>query len=185
MTTIQQGQRRRGLVWTVLGFVALWLVFVLAFRLHIQPLLDAIRAFNKRVLNPAMLRFAGQQHWYAAVLHHTGRRTGRAYTTPVVPEPTDNGFIIPLPYGEHVDWLGNVLAAGHATITAKGHTYTVDQPEIVDWAVAEPLVPPRQRRLFRLYGIDAFLQVRALPSPAEPRFDLQVEHGLQELAAQA
>lgn len=39
-----------------------------------------IRAFNKTVLNPAMRLVAGRRHWYAAALHHVGRRTCRPYT---------------------------------------------------------------------------------------------------------
>ncbi|RXS80310.1 nitroreductase, partial [Geobacillus sp. PK12] len=60
---------------------------------------DVVRTFNKRVLNPVMLRLAGKRYWYAAVLRHTGRRSGKRYATPVVVERTANGFIIPLPYG--------------------------------------------------------------------------------------
>ena len=45
---------------------------------------DAIRVVNKWALNPVMLRFAGRRHWYAAVLRHTGRKSGRPRTAPVV-----------------------------------------------------------------------------------------------------
>jgi deazaflavin-dependent oxidoreductase (nitroreductase family) len=169
--------------WAVVGIVALWTAFVLVLRLRIRPIIDGVRVFNKRLLNPVMLRFAGQRHWYAAVLEHTGRHTGRAYKTPVVAEPTDNGFVIPLPYGERVDWLRNVLAVGHATITAKDTRYTVDQPQVVDRAVAEPLLPPRLRRSFRLYGIDRFLLVRTHATPESVSAELAVEQSLPELAA--
>jgi hypothetical protein len=39
-----------------------------------------------------------------------------SYATPVVAVPAEGGFVIPLPYGEGVDWPKNVLAAGRATI---------------------------------------------------------------------
>ena len=37
-----------------------------------------VRQFNKHVLNPVMRLAAGRRHWYAAALHHVGRRSGRA-----------------------------------------------------------------------------------------------------------
>jgi hypothetical protein len=46
--------------WAVLGVVALWVVFVLVLRLRLQPMIDVVRVFNKRLLNPAMLRLAGR-----------------------------------------------------------------------------------------------------------------------------
>ena len=42
------------------------------------PLKNAMRGFNKHVLNPVMLNRAGRKNWYAAVIRHTGRRSGRA-----------------------------------------------------------------------------------------------------------
>ena len=68
---------------------------------------DAVRTFNKHVLNPAMLLLAGREHWYAAALQHTGRRSGKTYTTPVVADRVVDGVIVPLPYGTGVDWLRN------------------------------------------------------------------------------
>ena len=38
---------------------------------------DAVRRFNRRWLNPVMLRMAGRPNWYAARLEHVGRRSGR------------------------------------------------------------------------------------------------------------
>lgn len=120
---------------------------------------DMVRAFNKRVLNPVMLRMAGRRHWYAAVLRHTGRRSGESYVTPVVAERIEDGFIIPLPYGTKVDWLQNMLAAGHATIATKGNSYEVVNPAIIDAAAALPRVSPRRGRAWRFLGIQHYVQV--------------------------
>ena len=67
------------------------------------PLKKAVRVFNKHLLNPAMLHLAGRKHWYAAVIRHTGRRSGSHYATPVVADGVADGFILPLPYGTGVD----------------------------------------------------------------------------------
>ncbi|HEX2729935.1 MAG TPA: alpha/beta fold hydrolase [Rubrobacteraceae bacterium] len=134
---------------------------------------DGVRVFNKRVLNPAMMRLAGRRHWYASVLRHKGRRSGREYTTPVVAEPVaGDAFVVPLPYGEGVDWLKNVLAAGRATIEAKGETYNVFEPEVLGAEEAFPLLDERHRRTWRRFGIERFLRLKKLHhDPAAPRWE--------------
>ena len=117
------------------------------------PIRDAVRSFNKHVLNPAMMHLAGRRHWYAAVMRHIGRRSGRHYATPVVADRVMNGFIVPLPYGTDVDWLRNVLASGSAALQVNGHTYDVIDPEIIDAATAGPQLSPRRRRVFQAFGI--------------------------------
>ncbi|MDF2143722.1 nitroreductase family deazaflavin-dependent oxidoreductase [Knoellia sp. p5-6-4] len=117
---------------------------------------DAIRAFNKRVLNPAMLTMAGRRHWYAAVLRHVGRRSGRRYATPVVAVPVPEGFVVPLPYGEQVDWLRNAVAAGGATIQFQGETFEVGVPVLLDAEEALPLLDARHRRAWQRFRIDRF-----------------------------
>jgi hypothetical protein len=64
---------------------------------------DAVRRFNNYLLNPAMMHLAGRKYWYAAVIRHTGRRSGRSYATPVVADRVGDAFILPLPYGTGVD----------------------------------------------------------------------------------
>jgi deazaflavin-dependent oxidoreductase (nitroreductase family) len=133
------------------------------FRLQvIAPVTDAARAFNKRISNPAMMKLAGRRYWFASVIRHTGRRSGREYANPVVALPTTDGFLISLPYGEGVDWLKNVLAAGRATIEVKGETWVVVEPEVVDRESVQLLVPRRFRLLFDLAGIERCLKVRSL-----------------------
>jgi deazaflavin-dependent oxidoreductase (nitroreductase family) len=124
------------------------------------PFRDVVRSFNKRVLNPAMLHLAGRKHWYAAVIRHTGRRSGRHYATPVVAIRINDEFIVPLPYGTAVDWLCNVEASGQAAISVGGQTWHVAQPEIIDAATAGKQLPPSRRRVFQRIGIDNFLRVK-------------------------
>lgn len=116
--------------------------------------------FNKHVLNPAMLHLAGRKHFYAGVIRHTGRRSGKRYTTPVVILPApDGGFVIPLPYGREVDWLRNVLAAGRATVTVGGETHDAADPEVIDAAAAAPLLSERRRRQFARFRVDDYLKL--------------------------
>src|SRR5690348_16438889 len=82
-----------------------------------------VRVFNHYVLNPILQRFAGRPGFYAALLRHTGRRSGRAYETPVVAMLVNDGVLIPLPYGAHTDWCRNVLAAGRCSMVFHGDTY--------------------------------------------------------------
>lgn len=128
------------------------------------PLLNAVRTSNRYLLNPLMLRLAGRKNWYAAAIEHTGRRSGKEYTTPVVAERITDGFVIPLPYGAGVDWLQNVLAAGHAIIHSQGEDYDVVQPEIIDGGTALPLLSAQRRRTFERVGIEQYLKVKDRPT---------------------
>ncbi|MHA7650450.1 nitroreductase family deazaflavin-dependent oxidoreductase [Mycobacterium sp. ML4] len=119
---------------------------------------DAVRHFNKHVLNPAMMAVAGRSYWYASVIEHTGRNSGRHYATPIVAVPVPDGLVVPLPYGTGVDWLRNVLAAGSATIRCKGRTYHVARPEVVDAAAVEPELPAARSKVFRTFHVDSYVK---------------------------
>jgi deazaflavin-dependent oxidoreductase (nitroreductase family) len=155
---------RRIVALVVLPLVALMMVltlFSLVLRYGGPRVRDKIRILNKRVLNPAMMKLAGRRHWYAAVIRHRGRRSGKEYATPVVAVPVaGDAFVIPLPYGEDVDWLKNVLAAGRAAVEAKGETYDIFEPEVIGAAEASPLLDERHRRTWRRWGIEHFLRVK-------------------------
>ena len=38
------------------------------------------------------------------VLTQLGRRSGKFFRIPIVPRPTSDGFVIPMPWGEGTDW---------------------------------------------------------------------------------
>jgi len=124
------------------------------------PFQRLIRASNKHLLNPLMLRLAGRRYFYASVIEHTGRRSGISYRTPIVADRVGDGFVVPLPYGTDVDWVRNILAAKRATVIHKGQTYQFRAPEIIAATQALPLLPPARRRTFERVSIEHFLRVR-------------------------
>lgn len=133
------------LLLTFLGLALLLVLFMIALQ-KLRAFRDWMRHFNKRILNPAVLNFAGRPSSPYAVVHHVGHHSGRTHSTPVRARPTPEGFIIPLPYGSDVDWCRNVLAAGHCTISWNGNDYPVGEPEVIDAATVLSLVPlPRWR----------------------------------------
>ncbi|MGF1470394.1 MAG: hypothetical protein ACFB50_01475 [Rubrobacteraceae bacterium] len=150
----------RFIKWVVVSYLVLQAVIVVAFRSKFPPIINGVRAFNKRILNPAMMKVAGQRSWYAGVIHHEGRGSGKEYETPVLAEPTPDGFVIPLPYGERVDWLKNVLAAGECEIENKGACYPAAEPEVVGREEAAPYLPPRTQRQLDFYGAEKYLKVK-------------------------
>jgi deazaflavin-dependent oxidoreductase (nitroreductase family) len=119
-----------------------------------------IRTSNKYLLNPLMLHLAGKRYWYASVIEHTGRQSGKQYSTPIVADRVGEDIIVPLPYGTRVDWVRNVLAAGGATVVRKGETFTTQSPSIIASHEALPLLPKHRRRSFERFGIGRFLRLR-------------------------
>ena len=96
---------------------------------------------------------------FARVLHR-GRRSGRAYQTPVAARRVADGFIISLAFGAQVDWHRNLEAAAGGAIRWRGREYAVSGPEMIDADEALPAFDPVQRLFLRLAGIDGFIRVR-------------------------
>lgn len=124
------------------------------------PFRKLIRTSNKYLLNPLMLRLAGRRHWYASVIEHTGRRSGKAYRTPIVADRVGEHVIIPLPYGTQVDWVRNVLTAGQANVVSGGQSFHVVSPELISSTQALPELPHDRRRTFERVSIGHFLRAR-------------------------
>ena len=148
------------LVGLVACVAAIGVVFVVGMRRKSPAVLRVVRGFNRAVVNPRMLATAGTPGAYASVIRHVGRTTGRAYQTPVVAEPTDDGFVIALPYGTTANWVKNVLANGSATIVDEGATYRVDQPEVVPLALMADHFPAKDRRNLDRFRVDQCLRLR-------------------------
>lgn len=132
-----------------------------------EPFQRMIRMSNKHLLNPLMLRLAGSRFWYASVVEHTGRRSGKKYSTPIVADRVDGEVLIPLPYGTQVDWVRNVMAAGCGTLVHKGETFSITSPELIVASRALPLVPANRRRTFERIDIGHFMRAR-ISQPVKP-----------------
>jgi deazaflavin-dependent oxidoreductase (nitroreductase family) len=106
------------------------------------------------------MKTAGTPTTGTAVVRHTGRRSGRIYETPVGAVPTDDGFVIALPYGTNTDWLKNVLSSGSATVILRGREYQVDEPEVIPLTAATPYFTRADQQAHRLFGVEKSLRVR-------------------------
>lgn len=89
---------------------------------------------NRYVTNPIQRMWAG---WLPpfAIVEHVGRRSGKAYRTPVNAFYTSTGgtpgLAIPLAYGPDRDWLKNIRAAGGAQVRRRAKTFGVSNPRVV------------------------------------------------------
>jgi hypothetical protein len=149
----------RVLGFILLGFLISRAIYPIVWRSRWQPAIDALRWFNKKVNNPVTLRVAGKRNRGLAVLHHTGRRSGREYVVPVLPQRTRQSFFIPLTYGTEVDWCRNVLASGGCAIDHDGVRYDTVAPAIVPTTEAARHLDSRRMKVFGLLGTESFLRL--------------------------
>lgn len=118
-----------------------------------------------RLFNPLAARFAGNRVFpIYGLVRHRGRRSGRAYATPVAARPAPGGFIIPLSFGPEADWFQNVQAAGGCVVRWKGVEHALVDPQVVDWAEAQEAFNPLEGALMSLAGIKRFARLRDAPS---------------------
>ena len=123
-----------------------------------RPLAGRIFGLFTPLLNRFATRIAGRRYVPLYVLlRHQGRRSGRAYATPVVGMRVPGGFAIPMAFGEGADWYRNIVASGGASIRQHGSEHRLVEPAAIDPDSAASPFPGWQRPLFRLLGIRRFL----------------------------
>jgi hypothetical protein len=97
-----------------------------------------------------------------AVLYHVGRYSRRFYATPLLVQPTNYGWVIPLTYGELTDWYRNIKKAGGCTNQWQGRRYLAEIPECMDETQAFPVFPPAWRLALRFSGIRQFVKLTSV-----------------------
>src|SRR5881409_1427118 len=103
-----------------------------------------MRNVNRVLTNPLL----GTVAWLVpplAVVHHVGRKTGRAYRSPVVAFHGDDGVVIPMTYGRDVDWARNIVRAKGCTLERTGRRVKLRNPRIVGFGAAAPRLPAALR----------------------------------------
>ena len=149
-----------------LAVVATGVVFVTGMRAKSPPVVNTVRKLG-RTTRPLLIRSAGTPGAAAAVVRHVGRSSGREYETPVVAVPTDDGYVVALPYGPVADWTRNVLAGGPAAIVHDGVVHEVAAPTVVPLAAVGELFSPADQRAHRLFGVAEALRVRTVAADTE------------------
>jgi deazaflavin-dependent oxidoreductase (nitroreductase family) len=137
--------------------------------INLGPRARRIVRLAARFVNPLVLLIAGRR-WMpiVGILHHRGRRSGRAYSTPIGMRPLGDGFVIPQTFSDNAAWYQNAKAAGGASVTYLGHSYQVVDPEVVGYATAKAAFPRYELLLFRLIGINEYLRLRRVPEAVRP-----------------
>jgi deazaflavin-dependent oxidoreductase (nitroreductase family) len=92
-------------------------------------------AFLSRTLNPVALRGAHSGRGPFSAVRHVGRKTGRAYETPIIVAPLGDDFVAELTYGRDVAWYRNLVAAGGGVLVHRGREIAIDGVSDLDAAV--------------------------------------------------
>ena len=116
-----------------------------------------VARFNKRVTNRFLEPVARRARGFA-VVHHSGRRSGSAYKTPVNLFELGHSSIVALTYGPTVDWAQNVLAGGGVVEDRTG-SRRIESAEVVDRGTAWPALPIVVRGVLRLLRVRHFMRL--------------------------
>jgi deazaflavin-dependent oxidoreductase (nitroreductase family) len=119
-------------------------------------------------LAPLARPIAGRRHFPVyAILSHTGRTSGRGYATPVVALRTDEGFLIPLPFGDATQWARNLFASGEARLRYAGRDHDIAEPTIVERTAVQAELPSLVGFLAARFGLRQFVQVCDVAQPSD------------------
>ena len=115
-----------------------------------------MRHVNRVFTNPVLGTIAGFVP-PLAVVHHVGRKTGRAYRSPVVAFQSHAGIVIPMTYGRDVDWARNIVRAKGCTLERVGGRLTLRNPRVVGFDRARERLPAALRPLFRAVNFPGYV----------------------------
>lgn len=121
--------------------------------------LKYVRYFNKHILNRIVLWLAYKGKGPYTVITHIGRQSERIYKTPVLASHIEDFIYIPLPYGDQVDWLRNVLAHDGCVIFWKGEEIAASDPVVIEAETALSTLPEGRRKVFERFEVEKFLRL--------------------------
>ena len=114
----------------------------------------------RRFLNPWLVRLgvAGRRHSPLGLVFSVGRRSGRAYATPLAIHRRGDRLLIPLTYGPNARWCLNVLAAGACRVRLDGWDIDASGPRVLSRAA----LPRSLRDPYRLVRMREFLALTVI-----------------------
>jgi deazaflavin-dependent oxidoreductase (nitroreductase family) len=120
--------------------------------------LQGLRPFAIRFVNPITRLVAGWLPGFG-ILQYRGRKTGRAYRTPMNLFRQGDHMVFALTYGSEVQWLKNVLAAGELIVRTKGRDVHLVEPELFHDPTRRE-VPALIRPFLGFMRVSDFLRMR-------------------------
>lgn len=112
-----------------------------------------VKPYNRLVRS-----FAGRRLY--ALLRHRGRRSGRAFETPVMAWPTAGGMLVPVSWGTESDWYRNLMAAQGCEVQLRGRWYRCGSPGLIQRAEALSYLPAATRAIAGLFPVQQFVLLR-------------------------
>ena len=119
--------------------------------------LEFLRPFTTHVVNRFFRHFVRWLPGFALICYR-GRKSGKAYRTPMTVFRDEEEYIFCLPYGSDVQWVQNVLFAGEADLQVRNRTIHLVNPRLF----ADPsrrLMPAFVRAALRLARASEFLRM--------------------------
>jgi deazaflavin-dependent oxidoreductase (nitroreductase family) len=116
-----------------------------------------VAEFNKIATNRVLGPLAGRAPGLGAI-HHTGRKSGRAYRTPVTVFRSSGGWVVALTYGPGADWVRNVLADGGCELEVQGRRVRLTEPRVIH-DEDRPDVPAGVKQFLGVVGVSDFLRL--------------------------
>lgn len=92
------------------------------------------------------------------IVEHTGRLSGRRYSTPLAAFATESGYILTPTYGPETDWVKNLLAMSSFEMDRRGRTVALKNPRLVPRPDVWPHLPFLVRAAMRIMGIEWFVE---------------------------
>jgi len=126
-----------------------------------RPPLAVIRPFTTHGFNPISRRFARWLPWFG-ILDYRGRKSGKAYRTPLNVFRHGDWWVFALTYGSDVQWVKNVLAAGEATLEKRRRRIRLVDPVLIVDAERR-LMPFPVRQVLGVMRVSEFLRMRPAP----------------------
>lgn len=115
-----------------------------------------LRRVNRVFTNPIL----GSIAWLVpplAIVHHKGRKSGKAYRSPVAAFPNAKGFVVPMTYGRDVDWGRNLVAANGGEVQQLGRRVKVKNARIVGIGEAYDRLPPGVRQFLKAANLPGYV----------------------------
>lgn len=127
-----------------------------------MPIPKGMRRVNKVALNKVTRQLAPWLPGLGVVIHR-GRKSGKAYRTPVNVFPRPGGrYILALTYGSDTDWVKNVIAADGCELLTRGTHIELARPRLFrDESRHEIRVV--ERMVLGLLHVYEFLELHTVP----------------------